>query len=185
MTGWDVLERHFDGLSADQVDAELARVPARGAAPTAAGPAAYLTEHAGPDLDADADPGDVHQRRAVTAARTLAETIDSAVSLDQAAQLLTISRSRLSHRVAAGNLWSFTVQGRRYLPRWQFTADGRTLPGLTQIIPAIPNDLHPLAIEAFMTTANPDFDNQSPAEWLATGGAPVPVADWLAGMGRG
>lgn len=188
MNGWEVLERHFDGMAPDEVDAELAAIPASGATPTAAGPTAYLTEYGGPDLERDVDerePRDLHQRRALTAARTLSDTVRSALTLDQAANLLQVSRSRLSHRISAGTLWAFTVQGRRWLPRWQFTADGHTLPGLPQIVAAIPDSLHPLAVESFMTTRRQDFDDRSPVEWLTSGGAPAVIADWLIGMGHG
>lgn len=185
MSGWDVLERHFEGLTADEVDAQLAVVPTRGATPVAASAAAYLAEHGGPDLDgAPKMPGDLHQRRTLTAARTLAETLASALTLDQAAKRLGVSRSRLSHRLKDGTVWAFTISGRRWLPAWQFTADRHTLPGLTAIVAAIPQSLHPLAVEAFMTTPHPDFDGHSPADWLAGGGDPAPIADWLTGIGR-
>lgn len=186
MSGWDVLERHFEGLSADEVDAELATVPPRGATPTSASAAAYLDEHGGPDLDGGSSAeGSLHRRRALTAARTLSDTLASALTLDQAADFLGLSRSRLSHRLADHSLWAFTVHGRRYLPRWQFSADGRTIPGLAQVTPAIPATLHPLAVESFMTAPRPDFDGRTPVEWLSSGGDPALIADWLTGMAHG
>lgn len=185
MTTWAVLERHFDGLSAEEVDRELAGVPARGATPASAAAASYLADHGGPDLDEGAERGDVHRRRVLTAARTLAELVGSALTLDQTAELLGVSRSRISHRLAEGSLWAFTVQGRRYVPRWQLTDDGHPLPGLALVVSAVPGHLHPLALETFMTTAREDFDQQTPAGWLASGGDPAVVADWLAGMAYG
>lgn len=186
MSGWDVLERHFDGLTAEEVDAELALVPQSGATPVAAASAAYLAEYGGPDLDGEPGlPGDVHRRRTLTAARTLSEALESTLTLDQAAEKLGISRSRLSHRLGEGTMWAFTISGRRRLPRWQFTPDGALLPGLKAIVQSIPENLHPLAIEAFMTTPRPTFDSLSPAEWLVSGGDPAPVLDWLAGMAHG
>lgn len=151
----------------------------------AASTASYLAEHGGPDLDGDPGmPGDLHQRRTLTAARTLAETLASALTLGQAAERLGVSRSRLSHRLSDGTVWAFVISGRRWLPTWQFTIDGHTLPGLAAIVAAIPASLHPLAVEAFMTTPRTDFDGRSPADWLASGGDPAPVVDWLTGMGR-
>lgn len=183
MGTWDVLERHFGGLSADEVDAELATVPPRGATPAAASAAAYLAEHGGPDLDSDGGAhGSLHRRRALTAAHTLSDTLASAFTLDQAADLLGVSRSRLSHRLTDQSLWAFTVRARRYLPRWQFTDDRTVLPGLAQVVPAIPAALHPLAVDAFMTSTHPDFDGHTPVEWLNSGGDPAAVADWLTGM---
>lgn len=186
MGQWDVLERHFAGLTAAEVDAELAAVPAARATPSSAAAVAYLAEHGGPDLNMDTDPGrgSVRQRRALTAAKTLADTLASALTLEQAAQRLGVSRSRVSHRITEDTLWAFTVAGRRYLPCWQFTDDG-TLPGLVRVVPAIPRGLHPLALEAFMTTARPDFDGVSPVQWLESGGDPGLISDWLTGMAHG
>ena len=90
----------------------------------------------------------------------------------------------MSHRLKDQSLWAFTVQGRRYLPRWQFTG-GHTIPGLSWVVPAIPISLHPLAVDAFMTTANDDFGGESPVEWLTSGGDPALVANWLTGIGQG
>lgn len=184
MTGWDVLERHFDGLTPEEVDAALTAVPARGATPSSAAAAAYVHEHGGPDLD-ERDLSTVQRRRAVTASRTLVDTMRSAVTIDEAADLLDVSRSRVSHRLAAHSLWAFTVGGRRHLPRWQFTSGRGTLPGLATIVPAIPAHLHPLAVASFMETPLPDLDGRSPVEWLTSGGDPQPVADWLTGMAHG
>lgn len=186
VSGWDVLERHFDGLTAEEVDAELALVPQSGATPVAAASAAYLADHGGPDLDGKPEVrGDVHRRRTVAAARTLSEVLESTLTLDQAAEKLGISRSRLSHRLGEGTMWAVTISGRRRLPRWQVTPDGALLPGLAAIVEVIPTALHPLAVEAFMTTPRPDFDDLSPVDWLVSGGDPAPVVDWLAGMAHG
>lgn len=185
MVGWNVLERHFDGLSADEVDAELTAIPSLGTTPVSESARGYLVEHGGPDLGGETGtPNDIHRRRALTAARTLSETVRSALTIDQASKALGISKSRVSHRLADGTLWAFTVQGRRYLPRWQFTSDGRTVPGLPVITAAIPTNLHPLALDSFMTTPRPDFDRRSPFEWLISGGDPRVIADWLTAMGR-
>jgi hypothetical protein len=184
MSTWAVLERHFDGLSPDEVDAELAAVPPQGSTPASTAAADYLSEHGGPDLDDPASGDDLHHRRTLTAARTLAETLRSALTLDQVAATLSVSRSRISHRLADATLWGFTVQGRRFVPGWQLTG-GHTIPGLASIVPVIPSSLHPLALDAFMTTASDDFGGQSPVEWLISGGDPSVVADWLAGMAHG
>lgn len=187
MTTWDVLERHFDGLTAEEVDAELDEVVS-GQSPASSAAAAYLAEHGGPDLDGEARAGSIPRRRALTAAATLTEMLHSAMTLDETAATLGISRSRVSHRISGGRLWAFTVQGRRYVPRWQITDDGdgkaQVIPGLEVVTPAIPNTVHPLGVAAFMTVAHEDFSGQSPVEWLISGGDPSVVAAWLTGMGR-
>ena len=60
-------------------------------------------------------------------------------------------------------------------PRWQFTDDGRVVPGLRHVLPALPPHLHPLSIERFMTTDVDTLGGQSPVRWLADGGPVEPV----------
>lgn len=184
VTTWAMLERHFGGLTADEVDAELSAVPPAGASPSSAAAVEYLRQFGGPDLDRGAGPG-VHQRRTIVAARTLADSLRSTMTIDQAADLLGVSRSRVSHRIADGSLWATGIHGRRLVPRWQFTADGQVIPGLPKVVSAIPTSLHPLAVEAFMTTPRVDFDDQSPVEWLTSGGDPGVIAEWFISMGHG
>lgn len=186
VSGWDVLERHFAGMTPDEVDAQLTAVPAADATPTTAAAAAYLVDFGGPDArpGTPTTPEDIHRRRALSAARTLADTLASAVTLDEAAHILSVSRSRVSHRLAERTLWTITAGGKRMVPRWQFTADKGVLPGLAVVIPAIPTGMHPLSVERFMTTPTADFDGLSPTGWLESGGEPAAVAAWLTGMGR-
>lgn len=195
MSGWDVLERHFEGLTADEVDAELAAVPVPGASPATAAATTYLVAHGGPDLDGDpTSAGDLRQRRVLAAAKTMSEIVGSALTLDHVAETLGLSRSRISHRLAEQTLWAFTAHGHRYVPRWQITTDVPrdrsrfgvgTLPGLPQVVPAIPKNLHPLAVETFMTAARDEFEGRSPVEWLVSGGDPEAIVEWLAGMAHG
>lgn len=103
---------------------------------------------------------------------TLSDTLASAFTLEQVADFLRLSRSRLLHRLTDRSLWAFTVRGRRYLPRWQFTDARKVIPGLAQMVPAIPATLHPLAVDSFMTSPHPDFDGHTQVEWLTSGGDP-------------
>lgn len=188
MGDWDVLERHFGGLSAAEVSAELASLPPHDATPSSASAAAYLREHGGPDLDGESSPGDIQQRRALTASKTLSQTLSSAMTIDEAAAALGVSRSRISHRISAQSMWAFTLQGRRYVPRWQVVdreSGTGPIPGLATIVPTIPSALHPVALDAFMHTSQEDLGGQSPLEWLISGGNPQLVADWLTGMAHG
>lgn len=185
MSAWAVLEDYFGDLTPEEVAAELGAPIPRGATPASASTANYLAKHGGPDLDiAPAEPEDLRKRRSVVAARTLADLIGSAMTLDETALALGVSRSRVSHRISDGSLWAFAIQGRRYVPRWQVAGDGRALPGLDVVVPAIPSNLHPLAIEGFMTTSHEEFDGAAPVEWLARGGDAGEVAAWLTGMAR-
>ena len=104
------------------------------------------------------------------------------LTIDQAADLLGIHRSRVSHRVRDGRLYAFRLGSQRRLPRWQLTAAGQPLPGLETVLPALPGDLHPTAVEGFFTTPDPDLDGVTPAQWLASGGDPQRVVDEASGI---
>ena len=192
VTAQDVFARHFPGLSPEEVDAELSRTPVAGATPISAAAMRYLAEHGGEAARAALDKYDqaaVQRDRAVTAARTLEEMLASSLTLEEAAASLGLSRSRISHRLRDQTLYAFTIQGRRYLPRWQFSEGpggvvSSTIPGLAQIVPAIPRDMHPLALEAFMTEPLEDLGDKSPVDYLCSYGAVETVADWLVSLGH-
>lgn len=192
-TAQDVLARHFPGLSPAEVDAELSRVPAAGATPISAASLAFLAEHGGEEARAAIEAHDeteVRRDRAATAARTLEELLVTSWSLELAASRLGISRSRLSHRIGSRSLYAFTLQGRRYVPRWQFVAasagdrDVETLPGLARLVPLIPRDLHPLAVQAVMESPLEDLDGASPATFLASHGPVEAVEEVLVALGH-
>ncbi|HEX4723434.1 MAG TPA: DNA-binding protein, partial [Pseudonocardiaceae bacterium] len=87
--------------------------------------------------------------------------------------------SRVRHRLLAGRLVGWKDRGGWRLPRWQFTDHG-VLPGVEQVIAALPEDQPALVIAAFMTTPQEDLMARSraitPHEWLASGGDPQRVA---------
>lgn len=62
-------------------------------------------------------------------------------------------------------------------PRWQFTVDGRVLPGLREVVTAFPRYMHPLSIERFMTSGHEGLGGQDPASWLAAGKPIATVAE--------
>lgn len=191
-TAQDVLDRHFPGLTPDEVDAELSRTPAAGATPIAVAGMEYLVEHGGEEARAALahyDPAQVAHAQTLTAAHTLEHLLRSSLSIEDTADLLGVSRSRISHRLKAQSIYAFTIQRRRYLPTWQFrvpTGGGKTepIPGLAQVVAAIPRDLHPVETEAFMTTPLPDLGGKTPVEHLCTGGAVEVVTDWLTSLGH-
>lgn len=196
-TAQDVFARHFPGLSPEEVDAELSRTPAAGATPISAAAVSFLAEHGGEEARAaidEYDEAEVQRDRTVTAARTLEELLTSSWSLELTAQMLGISRSRVSHRISAQTLYAFTLQGRRYVPRWQFVTAAASgskgergvepIPGLVRIVPLIPRGLHPLAVEAFMETPLEELDGKSPTTFLVSHGPTEAVEAQLAALGR-
>ena len=185
----DVLARHHVGMSGAEflaeLDADLSRVTDPAAAPLSAAEAAFLREHAGSAARGvlDTDPATLaRDTRRAEVART-AEMVASSMGIAEAALLLRVDRSRVSQRLSAGSLWSFRVGRGRRLPRWQFTADGRSLPGLEVVVTAIPAELSPESVAGFMATPQPELEGRTPLAHLATGGDPGPVAELVAGLG--
>lgn len=185
----EVLARHNVGISSAEflaeLDADLSRVADPGAAPLSTAESAFLRAHGGPAAGEvlDTDPAVLGQdaRRAEVARMT--GLLADSVGIAEAALLLGVDRSRISQRLSAGSLWSFRLGRSRRLPRWQFTADGRSLPGLDTVVAAIPAELSPESLAGFMNTAQPELEGRTPAAHLARGGDPHPVAELVTGLG--
>jgi hypothetical protein len=185
-----LLARHHVDLTGDDVvselDTALAAIPAAGAAPLSATEMKFLSEHAGSGASAVIDEwtaGSERQVRARIALQQLSDAVAGSVSIKEAAAMLGIDRSRVSRRLSRNALWAFDLNGNRRIPRWQFV-DNELLPGLSEIVPAIPRSANPTAIDAFMHNPQPDFGNQTPIEHLAAGGDPTVVAAFLEDLAR-
>lgn len=185
----EVLARHNVGISGTEflaeLDADLSRVADPAAAPLSATEAAFLREHAGLAAGEvlDTDPAVLVRDARRAEVSRMAELVAGSAGIAEVALLLGVDRSRVSQRLSAGSLWSFRLgQGRR-LPRWQFTADGRILPGLDGVVAAIPAELSPESVAGFMGTPQPELEGRTPLAHLAGGGDPRPVAALVAGLG--
>lgn len=185
----EVLARHNVGISGAEflaeLDADLSRVADPAAAPLSTAESAFLRAHGGPAATEvlDTDPAVlVQEARRAEVARMAAVLADN-LGIAEAAMLLGVDRSRISQRLSAGSLWSFRLGRGRRLPRWQFTADGRSLPGLDIVVAAIPAELAPESVAGFMNTAQPELEGRTPAAHLAGGGDPHPVAELVTGLG--
>jgi hypothetical protein len=103
---------------------------------------------------------------------------DSALTVNEAARTIGVDPSRVRHRLLAHRLMGWKDRGGWRLPAWQFTEQG-VLPGLEQVIEALPTDQPALVIAAFMTTPQEDLTARSrsisPCEWLQSGGDPQRV----------
>lgn len=191
-TAQDVLARHFPGLTPEEVDAELSRRPAAGATPISVAAMRYLAEQGGEAARVaieEYDEAAIQQDRAVAAAKTLEEMLASSLTIEEAATSLGLSRSRISHRLRDQSLYAFTIQGRRYLPRWQVSEGSGgvvsdVIPGLAQIVPAIPREMHPLAVEAFMTDPLEELGDKSPVDYLCSYGRVEVIVEWLVALGH-
>lgn len=111
----------------------------------------------------------------------LAEQIRNSNSVEETATLLQIDPSRVRRRLRDHALYGFKLGAATRIPRWQFTSQGTPLPRLRAVLEALPNDLHPLEVAGFMTTADPDLtvgnEQVSPREWLEAGANAAPILE--------
>lgn len=123
-------------------------------------------------------------------ARTTAEYAvlrSTSLTAGEAAQKLGVDPSRVRQLLAARKIYGLQIRGAWKIPIFQFEND-RLLPGLDEVVPALPKDLHPMGIYHWFTTPNPDlapeeFEREmSPREWLLTGHSPKVVAELAADL---
>lgn len=113
--------------------------------------------------------------------------IATALSTKEVADRLQIDETRVRHRLAKDGLYSIKVDGRHRFPEWQFAEDTSTLlPGLKQVIQALPDDLDPASVEGLMTSEQDNLLLQgapvTPREWLQAGGSVDDVIDVIEGI---
>lgn len=147
----------------------------------------FLIEHGGLTA-ADLTPEALAENNAIVdraIAAGIAEVRANAITLSEVAMLLGLAHSAVLQAVATGDLYSVaggTPDDEPLFPRWQLH-EGRVIPHLREVIPALPADYHPLSVENFMTTWDEDYlDGWPPAAWLLAGrdpGAVVQFADEL------
>jgi hypothetical protein len=107
------------------------------------------------------------------------ELLHRARTAKEASELLGVSQSRVRQRLGARGLYGVKVAGDWRLPAWQFVG-GDVVPGLDRVLGRLSPDLHPLTVQGFMLTPQPELataaDDLSPLDWLIGGGDPEPVA---------
>ncbi|MGB6309047.1 MAG: hypothetical protein WBF89_14785 [Steroidobacteraceae bacterium] len=100
--------------------------------------------------------------------------IETSFTTAQAAAYLRLDVSRIRQRLRERSLFGLEYDGERRLPRFQFERK-QVLPGLREVIGALPQNLHPLDAAEWFLLPNPDLEdaNQSvplsPREWLLRG----------------
>jgi hypothetical protein len=123
-------------------------------------------------------------------ARTVTEYAvlrDTSLTAAETAQKLGVDPSRVRQLLAARKIYGLQVKGAWKIPLFQFV-DDRLLPGLEEVVPALPKDLHPIGVYHWFTTPNPDLAPEelkralSPREWLLTGHSPTIVAELAADL---
>lgn len=124
--------------------------------------------------------------RVATMAR-LAATLAEAKGVREVAQDLGVSATRIRQRAAERSLYGIHEGEEWRFPRWQFNAGANTpIPGLAAVLPSVPAELHPVAVERFFTEPCPDLEIEdvavSPVTWLESGGNAALVASLAAAL---
>lgn len=138
-------------------------------------PASGLSSHDAALLDAGGAPESPVALAAAAADRQarMRELVETALTVDQAAERLGVSTSRIRQRAGDRSLWSIKRAHRLLLPSIQFTASGQ-VPGLDAVLAALPEDVHPLSVLGLLTTPQPDLRLEnvevSIIEWLEASG---------------
>jgi hypothetical protein len=142
--------------------------------------AASLTEDEVRLLD---DAGFTEDRDAFLAAGTeiaghLARLAVTAFTSDEVAAGLGVTASRVRQKRLAGELWAIPDGQTWVFPVLQFETGNhggpsRQIRGLDQVLKALPEGMHPVAVAGFLCTPQPDLyvDRAlTPLEWLRSGG---------------
>lgn len=122
---------------------------------------------------------------ASTLARTAAEYAvlrEPSLTAAETARRLGVDISQVHQLLASRQLYGLQVRGAWRIPAFQFEGE-HLLPGLDEVVPALPKDLHPVGIYHWFTEPNPDLSSEegehrmSPRDWLLAGHPPRAVAE--------
>ena len=110
--------------------------------------------------------------------------LETSYSTSQAARYLKVDASRVRQRLRENSLFGIDYDGEKRLPRFQFER-GKVIPGLREVLAALPEGLNPLDVAEWFLSPNPDLEVEddknplSPRNWLLCG-APVEAVVALA-----
>ncbi len=108
-----------------------------------------------------------------------AAILESSLTPTDAAQRMAISPGRLRQLIADRSVYSIRLEGRRFVPIFQFQSpEGtRLVPNIGQVNRALTPDLHPVEVLNWYTTPSADLyipsqprASVSPLDWLKGGG---------------
>ena len=106
--------------------------------------------------------------------------LEESLSATQVAKLLDVDVSRIRQRLRERSLFGLEQEGAWRLPRFQFERR-RVIPGLAQVLKALPEDLFPLDVVNWFVLPDSDLQLEgdtaplSPREWLLSGRPVGPV----------
>jgi hypothetical protein len=110
--------------------------------------------------------------------------IETSYTTSEASKHLKVDVSRVRQRLREGTLFGLEYDGERRLPRFQFERR-QVLPGLREVMTALPGGLGALDVAQWFLAPNPDLEageeNLSPRQWLLLGNA----VDAVVALARG
>jgi hypothetical protein len=107
--------------------------------------------------------------------------LETSYSTSEAASYLKVDASRIRQRLREHSLFGIEYDGEKRLPRFQFERK-QVLPGIREVLAALPKELSPLDVAEWFLSPNPDLEIDaqemplSPREWLIKGHAVEVVA---------
>ncbi|MFM9462623.1 TetR/AcrR family transcriptional regulator [Streptomyces scabiei] len=115
------------------------------------------------------EPVPPQKRASLQAALEYSQMIASSLTVQEFARETEMSTSAVEKRIKQGTL--YTIQDRELvmIPRFQLS-EGRLIPGLDQIVPLLPEGLHPLEVLSLLNR---------PSWALKLGGRPTSPVGWL------
>ena len=118
-----------------------------------------------------------------------AALVSTSLTTKEAAKRLSIPESRTRQMIARHTLYSVLLNSRRRIPAFQFAQSGGLVPNITKVNAALPEDLHPVEVQAWYTQPHVDLflgddvdARVSPLDWLRSGGEVnrlTQLARWL------
>jgi hypothetical protein len=98
--------------------------------------------------------------------------LETSYTTSEASKHLKVDVSRVRQRLREGTLFGIEYNGERRLPRFQFERR-QVLPGLREVMAALPVGMNPLDVAQWFLAPNPDLEVGekilSPREWLLRG----------------
>ena len=111
--------------------------------------------------------------------------LETSLATGEVASLLKVDASRVRQRLREGSLLGIEDDGERRLPRFQFER-GRVLPGLREVLPALPRGLPALDVAQWFLSSSLELEVRgkavSPRQWLLSGGAVEAVVQLALGF---
>lgn len=97
-------------------------------------------------------------------------------STKEVSQRLGVAPSRIRQMIADRSLYSFLIDGNRYIPDFQFGAEGQLVPNITRVNKVLSPRMHPVEVYNWYHLPNVDLfvnddidDIVSPLDWLKGG----------------